>query len=83
MDDDGGVFWLCQKRLSRGRFQWWPRHAQDPAVRLLAHELQVLICGGDPFDYLVALLRNHAFVEENPEEWMPWNYRETLVGLGS
>ena len=37
--------------------------------------------GANPFDYLVALLRNHAFVEENPEEWMPWNYQETLTGL--
>jgi len=45
---DGGGFWLCQKRLSQGRFRWWPRHPQDASVRLLAHELQVLICGGDP-----------------------------------
>jgi transposase len=37
--------------------------------------------GANPFDYLVALQRNHAFVEENPEEWMPWNYQETLKGL--
>jgi hypothetical protein len=35
----------------------------------------------NPFDYLVALLRNHAFVEENPEEWLPWNYKKTLAGL--
>lgn len=44
---DGG-FWLCQKRLSQGRFRWWPKHVNDPAVRLLAHELHVLLCGGDP-----------------------------------
>jgi hypothetical protein len=37
--------------------------------------------GANPFDYLVTLLRYHAFVEENPEEWMPWNYLETVVGL--
>jgi transposase len=37
--------------------------------------------GANPFDYLVALLRNHAFVEENPEEWMPWNYQATLAGI--
>jgi transposase len=37
--------------------------------------------GANPFDYIVALLRNHAFVEENPEEWMPWNYQETLAGI--
>jgi hypothetical protein len=35
----------------------------------------------NPFQYLVALLRNAALVEENPEEWMPWNYQETLAGL--
>jgi hypothetical protein len=35
----------------------------------------------NPFDYLVALLRNHAFVEENPEEWLPWNYQATLAGI--
>jgi hypothetical protein len=37
--------------------------------------------GTQPFDYLVALQRNQALVEENPEEWMPWNYAETLAGL--
>ena len=21
---DGQGFWLCQKRLSKGRFNWWP-----------------------------------------------------------
>ena len=36
----------------------------------------------NPFDYLVALQRYHALVEENPEEWLPWNYAETLAGLG-
>ncbi len=36
----------------------------------------------NPFDYLVSLQRYHALVEENPEEWMPWNYADTLVGLG-
>jgi hypothetical protein len=35
----------------------------------------------NPFDYLVALLRNHVFVEENPEEWLPWNYMATLAGI--
>ena len=39
--------------------------------------------GANPFDYIVALLRNHAFVEENPEEWMPWNYQATLAGISA
>ena len=41
-------YWLCQKRLSKGRFRWWPAKAGTASAKLLAHELQVLICGGDP-----------------------------------
>jgi len=46
----GDGFWMCQKRLSRGRFSWWPSSpdATVASSRLLAHELQVLLCGGDP-----------------------------------
>lgn len=59
---DGGGFWLCQKRLSQGRFRWWPtdrRGNGETSARLLAHELQVLICGGDPTGARV------------PEAWRP------------
>ena len=45
---DGQGFWLCYKRLSRGRFRWWPRRADDVVTTLAAHELQVLLCAGDP-----------------------------------
>ncbi len=47
---DGQGFWLCQKRLSEGRFQHWPRGAVlgDVARQLLAHELQVLLAAGNP-----------------------------------
>ena len=44
---DGQGFWLCHKRLSTGRFRHWPDGTQAPAS-LLAHELQVLLCGGNP-----------------------------------
>lgn len=44
---DGQGFWLCHKRLSRGRFRWWPTSA-DTTTALRAHELQVLLWGGDP-----------------------------------
>jgi transposase len=46
---DGQGFWLCHKRLSAGKFRWWPS-AQDDAVSaaLQAHELQVLLSAGDP-----------------------------------
>jgi transposase len=43
---DGQGFWLCQKRLSRGRFRWWP--AGECARELQARDLQVLLWNGDP-----------------------------------
>ena len=45
---DGQGFWLCQKRLSRGRFRWWPKKAEGSTCRVLAHELQTLIWNGQP-----------------------------------
>ena len=51
---DGQGFWLCHKRLSSGKFRWWParRTAADqasPAARTLAaHQLQVLLSAGNP-----------------------------------
>jgi transposase len=45
---DGQGFWLCYKRLSRGRFQWWPVKGQEPTCGLMAHELQTLIWNGQP-----------------------------------
>lgn len=44
---DGQGFWLCHKRLSKGTFRWWPSSSESAAA-LQAHELQVLICAGDP-----------------------------------
>ncbi|MCP4115753.1 MAG: IS66 family insertion sequence element accessory protein TnpB [Desulfobacteraceae bacterium] len=45
---DGQGFWMCQKRLSQGRFKWWPEKGQGPDTPLDAHELQMLIWNGDP-----------------------------------
>lgn len=45
---DGQGFWLCQKRLSTGKFRWWPSSGRDRAQKLAAHELQVLLSAGDP-----------------------------------
>ena len=49
---DGQGFWLCQKRLSSGRFRWWPvptSHPTSPATATLAaHQLAVLFSAGNP-----------------------------------
>jgi transposase len=45
---DGQGFWLCHKRLSRGRFPWWPERGHHASTALRAHELHVLLCAGDP-----------------------------------
>lgn len=44
---DGQGFWLCYKRLSQGRFRFWPQRGSQPVRTLEAHELQVLLSGGD------------------------------------
>jgi transposase len=45
---DGQGFWLCQKRLSKGRFPWWPQSVSAATKTLQAHQLAVLLSGGDP-----------------------------------
>ena len=45
---DGQGFWLCHKRLSSGRFPWWPTSATKSAKTLAAHQLQVLLSAGNP-----------------------------------
>ena len=51
---DGQGFWLCHKRLSSGRFRWWPASrpsvdgARAAAKTLAAHQVQVLLSAGNP-----------------------------------
>lgn len=44
---DGQGFWLAQKRLSKGRFVWWPS-GTGPARRLEAYQAQLLWAAGNP-----------------------------------
>lgn len=46
---DGQGYWLAQKRLSQGRFVWWPApEAADHAAKPLeAYEAQLLLAAGD------------------------------------
>ena len=45
---DGQGFWLCHKRLSRGRFCWWPAGKNTATKTLAAHQMQVLLSAGNP-----------------------------------
>ncbi len=44
---DGQGYWLCLKRLSKGRFTWWPQ-TPDARVPLSARKLLILLWNGDP-----------------------------------
>ena len=43
---DGQGYWLCQKRLSSGRFHWWPEKGR--VEQLAAHELQMILWNTNP-----------------------------------
>jgi transposase len=45
---DGRGFWLCHKRLSTGKFIWWPGSTNGRIAEVEAHQLAVLLCAGDP-----------------------------------
>ena len=44
---DGQGFWLATKRLSKGRFKWWPT-GEEPAKTLRAHQAQLLLAAANP-----------------------------------
>lgn len=44
---DGRGYWLCQMRLSQGRFSWWPDGGEQAVRSLEAHQLHVLLAGGN------------------------------------
>lgn len=46
---DGQGFWLLHKRMSKSKFTWWPSPMAGQRARPLeAHEVAVLLSGGDP-----------------------------------
>lgn len=45
---DSQGFWLFHKRLSSGRFTWWPGSGDSVCRELAVHELQLLLWSGDP-----------------------------------
>jgi transposase len=56
---DGQGFWLATKRLSKGRFRWWPT-GSGAAKTLRAHQAQLLLAAGNPD-------------AEAPPAWRPLN----------
>jgi hypothetical protein len=65
---DGGGFWLCQKRFSRGRLAWWPSCQQTSSLGSITQEqgfsikpsqLHILFSQGNPLDAPV------------PPDWRP------------
>ena len=44
---DSQGFWLCQKRLSKGKFRFWPKEKKVLSP-MAAHELQALLWNNDP-----------------------------------
>lgn len=45
---DGQGFWLATKRLSAGKFQWWPSGDHGVTRTIIARELSVLLWNGNP-----------------------------------
>ena len=41
------------------------------------------LCGANPFDYLNELQRHVSELASAPQDWMPWNYRETLAAIAA
>ena len=64
---DGQGFWLCQKRLSKGRFNWWPANGNTSLRPLAVYELQLLIWNGNPRKAHVAPLWRP--IQEKNEEF--------------
>ena len=44
---DGQGFWLCTKRLSQGRFTWWPK-GDAAKAQFSAREVMILLSNGNP-----------------------------------
>jgi len=41
------------------------------------------LCGANPFDYLNAIQRHVERVQKHANDWLPWNYVETIAALNT
>jgi transposase len=53
---DGQGFVLAQKRLSRGRFVWWP-NGSGPARSVESYQAQLLVAAGNPDTHAAPMWR--------------------------
>jgi transposase len=53
---DGQGFWLAQKRLSKGRFPWWPS-GKGAAQTLECYQAQLLVAAGNPYTQAAPMWR--------------------------
>jgi len=44
---DGQGFWLCMKRFSKGKLNWWPER-NDAICHLSVSKLHILLYNGNP-----------------------------------
>jgi transposase len=63
---DGQGFWLAQKRLSQGRFVWWPS-GKEPSRVLQAHQAQLLLAAANPEIEAAPVWRKVSWVLVNPK----------------
>ena len=85
---DGQGFWLATKRLSKGRFHWWPTGA-EASRSLRAHQAQLLLAGGNPDIEAAPVWRRVERMKNNrrrsrafrfpfchsDERWQRWKWR--------
>lgn len=45
-DEQG--FWLCYKKLSKGRLKWWPTNTNQASITVSCHELQAILMNLNP-----------------------------------
>ncbi len=69
---------ICHRKTSLFYKTLNGAHVGD-AFMALIHTAE--LNGVDPFDDLVTLQRHHERLADNPGDWMPWTYKDTLARL--
>ncbi|NIM13316.1 MAG: IS66 family insertion sequence element accessory protein TnpB [Candidatus Aminicenantes bacterium] len=66
---DGQGFWLYVKRLSSGRFNWWPQNEKTPSINLTPAQLHLLIWNGNLPDARTPLTAPQRTHLKEPGNW--------------